>query len=226
MSETTRRTMVSAVLTGAGALALAGCRTHEEKTEAMEVLPVEDLMREHGVLRRILIVYDTCALKLDTGQDLSPDAITRSAEIVRRFIEDYHERDEEQHVFPRFERAKKLQQLVAVLREQHQAGRRLTDEIAQTTKSTFTDDHARNRLVSTMRQFRHMYEAHAAREDTVLFPALRSIVSAHEYEEKGDRFEDEEKKRFGERGFEDMVSKVADIERDLGIYDLATATPS
>ncbi len=219
-----RRALVGAMVTGVGALALSGCK--REDKDASEVLPVEDLMREHGVLRRILLVYDACALKLETGQDLRPDVITRSADIVRRFVEDYHERDEELHLFPRFEHARKHAQLVAVLRDQHQVGRRLTDEIAAATQRTLADEHARVRLVSTMREFGHMYRAHAAREDTVLFPSLRSIVTPREYDELGDKFEDEEKKRFGEHGFESFVTQVADIERDVGIYDLATATPS
>ena len=42
----------------------------------------------------------------------------------------------------------------------------------------------------------------------------------------GDQFEDDEKKRFGEGGFEQIVSQVAAIELDVGIDDLAAATPS
>lgn len=226
MSDPTRRALVGAMATGAGALVLTGCGRRREEHEATEILPVEDLMREHGVLRRIVLVYDACALKLDTGQDLSPDVVTRSADVVRRFIEDYHERDEEQHVFPLFQRARKFENLVNVLRDQHQVGRRLTDEIAATTLRTFKDEQARNRLVSVMRQFGYMYRAHAAREDTVLFPAIREIITPHAYHELGEKFEDEEKKKFGEHGFEAIVGQVAQVERDVGIFDLATATPS
>ena len=220
-----RRKLIGLGAVATGALVLGGCR-HAEKEETSEVLPVEDLMREHGIVRRIMIVYDACALRLETGQDLSPDALTRAADIVRRFVEDYHERNEEEQIFPRFERAHAQEPLVRVLREQHQVGRRLTDEIAATTLRTFKDENASNRLVSTIRQFNHMYAAHAAREDTVLFPDVRKIVSPREYDAMGDQFEDDERKRFGEGGFEQVVSQVAAIERDLGIYDLATATPS
>lgn len=223
--NTERRRLIGYGAVATGALVLGACKK-EETNEAMEVLPVEDLMREHGVLRRILLVYDACALRLETGQDLSPDALTRAADIVRRFVEDYHEKNEEEQIFPRFERAHAQEPLVRVLREQHQVGRRLTDAIAATTLRTFKDESASNRLVSTIRQFNHMYAAHAAREDTVLFPDVRKIVSAREYEAMGDQFEDDEKKRFGEGGFEQIVSQVAAIERDVGIDDLAAATPS
>jgi len=224
--NTERRKLLGLGAVATGALVLGACKRMEEAKEAKDVLPVEDLMREHGVLRRILLVYDACILRLETGQDLSPDAFTRAADIVRRFVEDYHERNEEEQIFPRFERAHAQEKLVRVLREQHQLGRRFTDEIAATTHRTLKDENASNRLCATIHQFRHMYEAHAAREDTVLFPDVRKIVSAREYDAMGEQFEDEEKKRFGEGGFEQIVEQVAAIERDLGIYDLATATPS
>ena len=37
-------------------------------------------------------------------------------------------------------------------------------------------------------QFVRMYEPHEAREDTVLFPQFRKIVSKHEYDALGEEF--------------------------------------
>ena len=73
--------------------------------------------------------------------------------------------------------------------------------------------------------FIRMYRPHAAREDTILFPALRSIVSAKEFDSLGDEFEEIEEKLFGERGFEKIVAQVAKLEKTLGIYELAQFTP-
>jgi hemerythrin-like domain-containing protein len=70
-----------------------------------------------------------------------------------------------------------------------------------------------------------MYAPHEAREDTVLFPAFRSIVSGNEYDSLGEDFEKKENQLFGEEGFERMVDKVAGIEKTLGLYDLAQFTP-
>ena len=70
-----------------------------------------------------------------------------------------------------------------------------------------------------------MYRPHEAREDTVLFPAFRGIVSPHEYDSLGESFEKKEHELFGEDGFEKMVDRVAGIEKSLGIYDLAQFTP-
>lgn len=70
-----------------------------------------------------------------------------------------------------------------------------------------------------------MYEPHEAREDTVLFPALHKIVTPHEFGALGEDFEKKEHELFGEDGFEQMIDKVASVEKQLGIYDLAQFTP-
>jgi predicted neutral ceramidase superfamily lipid hydrolase len=70
-----------------------------------------------------------------------------------------------------------------------------------------------------------MYEPHEAREDTVLFPALRDIVGIKEFEKMGERFEEIEHERFGENGFQNIVHQVAEIEKVLGIYELSQFTP-
>jgi len=70
-----------------------------------------------------------------------------------------------------------------------------------------------------------MYRPHAAREDTVLFPALRSVVPPKEFEAMGDAFEDQEHQLFGKAGFEGVVVQVAKLEETLGIEALDQFTP-
>ena len=83
-------------------------------------------MREHGVLTRLLLIYEACGRKFASNEDFNPVIITTAAETVRDFIENYHEKSEEEAVFPRFKKAGKLVPLVDTLLTQHQAGRRVT----------------------------------------------------------------------------------------------------
>jgi hypothetical protein len=71
-----------------------------------------------------------------------------------------------------------------------------------------------------------MYMPHVAREDTVLFPALHVIITRHEYEALGARFEEIEHKTFGGNGFYIYLDYVTAFEKRLGIYDLAQLTPN
>lgn len=208
-------------------LAAARSRGAEKKEEEEEeVAPPEDLMREHGVLKRVLLVYEEAIRRMEAKQDLPPDAVRNGATIIRIFIEDYHEKLEEDYLFPRFENAGRLTDLTKVLRAQHRAGRHLTEQITQlATLQTLKDPKSAGTLKDAMRQFIRMYNPHEAREDTVLFPALRQIVSKQEFAALGEDFEKKEHQLFGEEGFEKMVDRVAGIEKTLGIYDLAQFTP-
>ncbi len=199
----------------------------EGEGDEPEVGPVEDLMREHGVLRRLLLIYEEVIRRLEGAKELPSGVVSDSAGIIRRFVEDYHEKLLEQdEIFPRFEKAGRHVDLVKVLYEQHQAGRRLTDFILKTSAApTPATPGAKLELSSAIQAFIRMYRPHAAREDTVLFPALRSIVSPKEFTELGEKFEDKEQELFGKEGYERMVESVAEIENKLGIFDLSQFTP-
>ncbi|WP_343671238.1 hemerythrin domain-containing protein [Chitinophaga sp.] len=208
------RSLKITVVSGmAGVGLLAGCKEKEE-----EISPPEDLMREHGILNRVLLVYDHFL----TMQNINPQLITDAASIIHTFIEEYHEKQEEDFLFPRFEKARKLTDLVQVLRTQHQQGRIVTNQLLQLAKQPRIQTEELNGLLTS---FIRMYRPHEAREDTVLFPALRDIISKHEFDSLGEDFEKREHQLFGEGGFEQFVDKVTDIEKQLGIYDLAQFTP-
>ncbi len=172
----------SGIIVGTSAIAglsLSSAAEPEKKEE--EVSPPEDLMREHGVLKRVLLVYGEVLRRMDAKQDFPPEALADAAGIIRSFIEDYHGKLEEDFLFPRFEKAHQLADLVSVLRDQHQAGRRVTDMTIHLANSgALKNDSERAQLADSMRQFIRMYNPHEAREDTVLFPAFHKIVTAHD----------------------------------------------
>jgi hemerythrin-like domain-containing protein len=223
--DRTRRTF----MLGTGAL-LGACATgarspsdeHEKAEEANPVAPPEDLMREHGGLDRILLVYEEGIRRLESKQPLELAVIAASADLVRRFIEQYHEKLEEDFLFPRFEKARKLVDLVTTLRAQHAAGRALTDSITRYSTAQSSSDP----LVAALRAFVRMYRPHEAREETVLFPAFRDVVSPKEFRELGEHFEDKEHQLFGKEGFEGIVVQIAELEKKLGIHELAQFTPT
>ncbi len=88
-------------------------------------------MREHGVLDRVLLIYEAALRKFDGNEDFDPAVLNGAAQVVRDFIENYHEQSEEQALFPRFRKAGKLVPLVDILLAQHKAGRKVTETILQ-----------------------------------------------------------------------------------------------
>src|SRR4051812_7136638 len=189
----------------------------DEKEE--EVSPPEDLMREHGLLNRVLLVYEEIDRRLGTGAEFDPSTLTDAATIIKNFIENYHEKLEEEHLFPRFRKAGKLVQMVDTLQAQHAAGRQITEFLVLKRSRADLKGDAGKQVSRRIHQFIRMYRPHEAREDTVLFPALRSLVSEHEFAAMGEDFEKKEHELFGKEGFEGETDHVAEIESLLGIDD-------
>ncbi|MGZ3460582.1 MAG: hemerythrin domain-containing protein, partial [Archangium sp.] len=173
-------------------------KAKEKKPEPAEVNATEDLMREHGVIRRTLLVYEACANQLGAGSPPRADVITSAANLIHRFAEGYHERLEEEQVFPRLEKVGKQGELIRVLREQHAAGRKLTESILKSATPTALQGAEQKRaLASSLQAFVRMYQPHAAREDTVLFPAFHELFTEAEFDALGERFEEQEHKLLG-----------------------------
>jgi hemerythrin-like domain-containing protein len=217
---------LAAVFTAAETTGLLFQRDAVGEEEGAGISPVEDLMREHGVLRRLLFVYENWIYRLTLQREEKTGSLFEAANTIRSFVEEYHEKLEEDYVFPIMKKAGQMADLVNTLLVQHQAGRRLTENVLTITgRGTVRDTAGRTALSNCLVQFIRMYRPHAAREDTVLFPAFRGVVEQDEYDRLGDLFEKKEDSLFGEKGFERVVGRVASIEKVLGIYDLAQFTP-
>jgi hemerythrin-like domain-containing protein len=129
----------------------------------------------------------------------------------------------EEYIFPLFEHHKKSLKLVHTLREQHNKGRQITKVVLELSQST--DPKNTKKIQSLLKKFIKMYRPHEAREDTVLFPQVRSLLSTQQFDELGEKFEELEHKLFGKHGFESVVKKVEAIEKELDIYRLEKFTP-
>ena len=202
----------------------------EEPAKGGEVTATEDLMREHGVLRRALLVFSEAAVRLrNAPKTVSPEALQQTASLFRAFGEDYHEKMlEEAYIFPAVKgSAGSAAALPDILTSQHRRGREITDYILATTKDAGAMAGNAGHLAGVLDSFVRMYRAHAAREDTVVFPAWKQTLSARQLDEIGDKFEEIERQQLGEDGYEHAVLRIGEIEQTLGLADLAgfTAPP-
>ena len=192
-----------------------------------EVTAVEDLMREHGVLRRAFLVYQECAPRLRRGPArIDARALHDTAQLFRSFGEDYHEKKlEEAHIFPVVTKAGgPAAAYVDVLKQQHDRGRAITEYVLAVTRSGKIATADAEPLARAFEAFQVMYANHTAREDTIVFPAWKNALSEHDLDEMGDKFEDIEKATFGKDGFDDAVKRIGGIEVALGLSDIAQFT--
>ena len=228
IAKSRRRLLAGAagvLLLPSSVFAQATPKATKKTAESVPVTATEDLMREHGVLERILLIYEAGARRIGQGEDIDPVVFTQAAETMRDFIHDYHEKSEEDHIFPRFKKAGRMVELVDVLLVQHQAGRKLTERILQAAEPSRANKEQRSAMIDAMQATITLYRPHAAREDTDVFPTVRSLMTPNEFEELGETLEKAEVAKFGSDGFEKMAKRVEQIEKRIGTNDLAQVTP-
>lgn len=246
--DTKRRQLLAGIsLAGAGVLVNAcrntqtrsgGATNDENKSEApatgeaepVEVTATEDLMREHGILRRGLLVYQESSVRLrQDAASVPPDALEKTANLFRVFGEDYHEKKlEETFIFPTVKKAPgAAAAYVDILLAQHVRGREITEYLLSISKADKIASNSVEPLAKALESFVRMYEHHAAIEDTVVFPAWKSAVGGTELDALGEKFEEIEHEQFGDDGFEMALKRMEEIEQSLGLsnLDMFTAPP-
>ena len=238
MDKTRRQLLTGISVAGAGVL-LNACRNTQSgsgsasnnepkgpapgEVEPIEVTAAEDLMREHGILRRALLVYQESAVRLrQDPASVPPDVLEKAAKLFQVFGEDYHERKlEEVFIFPAVTKTPSAATpYVHVLLQQHERGREITDYLLSVTQADRIPSNSVEPLAKALESFVRMYEHHAAIEDTVVFPAWKAAVGGNELDALGEKFEEIEHEQFGDDGFEAALRRMEEIEESLGLSNL------
>lgn len=223
----TRRQLLTGaagVVIGGGVAEAATALTRTPSTPTPDVAsPGEELMVEHGVLKRVLLAYRAASGQLARGAGLPVGAVADAAQIISDYIESFHEGLEEAYVFPRVQDAQP--DLVRTLLVQHDRGRHLTAAILALAGGGPTSAKAQTALRTYLDQFVAMYEPHEAWEGTVIYPALRAVTPQRTLDLLAERFAAEENSQFGDDALAQMLERVTGVEQQLGIADLAAFTP-
>lgn len=219
------------LLNACGPTSDSGTATNREKSdgpapgeaEPVEVTAAEDLMREHGLLRRALLVYQECAQRLRQNvASVPPDALEKAANLVRVFGEDYHQKQlEEVFVFPIVKKTPgTAAAYVDVLLAQHARGRAITDYVLAISREDQIPSNSVEPLAKSLEAYVRMYQHHAAIEDTVVFPVWKTAVGTSELDLLAAKFEEIEAEQFGGDGFEVALKRMEEVEESLGLSKL------
>ena len=167
-----------ALLFAAPALAQQATPTKTKATEG-GITATERLMRDSGVLLRILSIYEAGGRRLGGGEDIEPAIFTQAAETMRDFVHAYHEKQEDEQVFPRFKKAGRMVELVDVMMAQHASGQKLTATILELAPKSATKAE-RQSMIDAMQASIVLYRPHVARELTDVWPTLRTLLTPNE----------------------------------------------
>lgn len=188
--------------------------------------PGEELMTEHGVLKRVLLAYRAVSRRLADGEPVDGGVVMDAAQIVSDYVEGFHEGLEEAYVFPRVAASGRAQaQLVQTLVVQHDRGRHLTAGILELAATDLATERARGALNRRLDSFVAMYEPHEAWEDTVVYPTLRAVTPQRVLDELADRFASYEAGRYSDDALAAILQRVVGVEERLGIGVLSAFTP-
>lgn len=219
------------LLTGAGGFVIAtgattaGAAALRPSTPSIPaVSPTEELMYDHGVLKRLLLCYREMSRLLSTGHALPANSLNNSAQLIRDYVESYHEGLEETYVFPRLRNAGQHTDVVNTLLIQHDRGRWLTTSLLNMAADGIDSATARTAAQNTLDSFVRMYDPHEAWEDTLIFPAFRKVTPDRTWRLLAEQFASEQDRLFGTNTMAHIIEQVSAIESDLSIGDLNSFT--
>ncbi len=237
-----RRSLIVGGFTAAGLIAgAAGAQTLDHLANAATADPIpavpatEELMTDHGMLKRILLIYRECSRRLTTGDVLDANDLFSAAQIVHDYIEGFHEGVEEGYIFPRLHQTGKLVDTVNTLLVQHDRGRKITVSLISASSPMpmagappapgLATRVSRLAVAASLDQFVRMYEPHEAREDTEIFPTFREVCPDQDFRRISERVNQAQEKSYGPDGAGAFLGQITGIEKRLGINDLAQFTP-
>jgi len=200
-----------------------GRQTQRDTTMKKDAGLAETLMQQHAVADRLLLIYDASATPESASAQASTKALASAAQMLRQNVDDLHVKLEEEHIFPLFQKSGQMSDLVNTLREQHATARRLTDDILRATEGGGAGAGSET-LKRDIQAYTRMLNAHTAYEETLLYPQIRTVVPASEYDQLEKNICDMARQKLGPQGFSGLVAKIAELEKSAGITGLAQFT--
>lgn len=194
--------------------------------EEVRYSPIEDLMEEHSILRRALLIYEECIRRMEIGEDFDPELLIETTNVIKVIIIFHHALLEHEYIFPRFREADKYVQMADILTEQHgRVGEQEELIIKYSNRDSINNPEEKAMLINALKKSIRVFRPHINIEDTEMFPEFKTVVTAHEYYELGKKFKEIEYQKWGENGHRQMVDKIIQVEKALGINDLDSFTP-
>lgn len=192
---------------------------------SMSVSAPEALSREHGMLTRLLLAIDNVVNNAieDRNTDLSP--INSASRAIQAVVADHHMAFEEQNIYPRMEQIDYLNSMTETLEGQHDDARVINKMVLDMTRGGKVKGKSElDELTLLTKSFKEMITAHAAWEETVIFPAMYDLLSERDMSDINKKFLEAEQKLLGNKGIVEIYRNIDDIEEAAGTHDLSMFT--
>jgi hemerythrin-like domain-containing protein len=192
---------------------------------SMSVSAPEALSREHAMLTRLMLAIDNVvdSAQEDKNTDLGP--INSAANAIRQVVADHHMTFEEENVYPRMEQIDYLSSMTETLEGQHDDARAVNKMVLDLTRGGKIKGKSElDELTLLTKSFKDMITAHAAWEETVIFPAMYDLLSERDMDDINKKFMEAERRLLGNKGPVELYRTIDDIEEAAGTHDLSMFT--
>ena len=192
---------------------------------SMFVSAPEALSREHALLTRLLIAVDNVVNNAveDRNMDLTP--INNASNVIRRVVADHHMAFEEQNIYPRMEQIDYLSSMIETMEGQHDDARVINKMVLDMTRGgKIRGKTEMDELVLLTKSFKDMITAHAAWEETIIFPAMYDLLPERDMSDINKKFMGSGRKLLGGEGPVKLYRTLDDIEKAAGTHDLSSFT--
>lgn len=194
--------------------------------EKVEYSPIEDLMIEHSILRRALLIYEECIRRMNIGEDFDPDLLVEATNVIKVIIIYHHALLEHEYIFPRYREAGRYTEWCDILTDQHErVGEQEELILKYANRESINNPEEKTLLINALKKSIRVFRPHINIEDTEMFPEFKNVVTPYEFYELGKKFKEIEYQKWGENGHKQMVDKIIHVEKALGINDLDSFTP-
>jgi len=181
--------------------------------------PIAILMEEHRVIERAIRLLQKVVERIDAGRDVEASVLADLVDFIRNFADRCHHAKEEKILFQTF--AEKGIPVeggpIGVMLFEHEEGRRAARAMAEAASKIKDGDLSKSKDFSeNAKNYAQLLTQHIYKEDNILYPMGRRLLSEEEKEELIRRFEVVERKEIGEGVHEKYINLLKDLERRLG----------
>ena len=196
-------------------------RIYDKKQfENKEILATEILLQDFLITKRVLQILEKASYCLDEGEQVSKETFDEIIEVINEFSDKCHREKEEKILFPFLKDIKengKIDFLCQLLME-HVTARELIRNLSELTNKFHQGKKARKKISKVAHTYIKHMRKHIQTEEKVLFPWINKVLTPDDHVLLIKKFEEMNQEEYKSGLYENYVSKIEDLEKQLQIY--------
>lgn len=152
----------------------------------------EELVTEHGAIKRMLRIIDEVSRRLDAGEPVATEDLEGIVEFIRVFADKCHHAKEEGHLFPAMvQRGVPAESgPIGVMLYEHDLGREHVRAMGEALAGAARGERAAAQAFSEhARGYAGLLRDHIAKEDSILYPMAERVLDSAEDDRLFEAFE-------------------------------------